>query len=179
MKARMLMLSLRNVVLALVTLAAANVCTHVPAIATDVVDEHYVNDQAGVLTIEQQTELAKTLADHNRRGPGTITLLIVPKLPRATSIEDYAVAKINEGVSSADEKSDRILLVVAIENRVLRIALAEGISAKLSDDYCKEVIDNVIVPELRQRQYFTGIRSGIGALIEKLESSNSINEPDV
>jgi len=31
------------------------------------------------------------------------------------------------------------------------------------------VIDNVMVPQFRQRQYFSGIRAGIGALLEKLE----------
>lgn len=160
--------------LAFVTLAFVNACTHVPPVATDVVDDHYVNDQAAVLTIEQRADLAKTLADHNRKGPGIITLLILPTLPQGTSIEDYAVAKINEGETSTNEKSDRILLVVAMENRELMIETAEGVPARLSDQYCKQVIDNVMVPQFRQSQYFSGIRAGIGALIEKLESGSSV-----
>jgi uncharacterized membrane protein YgcG len=39
-------------------------------------------------------------------------------------------------------------------------------SAILSHEYCKEVIDSVMVPLFKQGQYFDGINAGIGALFE-------------
>jgi uncharacterized protein len=95
-------------------------------------------------------------------------LQILRKLPIDASIEDYAVAKIREG-ASPNEKFSRILVVVAMENRKLRIETSESISLILTDQYCKEVIDDVMVPRFKQSQYFAGIRAGISALIERLE----------
>jgi uncharacterized protein len=164
------MISLRNIFLALVILAFVNACAHVPRpVATSAVDDQYVKDQAAVLTMEQRADLVKMLAAHNHKGPGIITLQILCKLPLDTSIEDYAFAKINEGASLLNEKSSRILIVVAMENRKLRIEIAESISLILSNEYCKEVIDNLMVPRFKQSQYFAGISAGIGAIVERLE----------
>jgi len=163
------MISLRNILLAIVILAFVNACTHVPSVVTDAVDDLYVNDQATVLTMEQRADLAKMLADHNRKGPGIMTLLILHKLPLDASIENYAFAKINEGASSLSEKSSRILIVVAMENRKLRIETAESVWVILPNEYLKQVIDDIMIPQFKQRQYFAGIRAGIGALIDRLE----------
>lgn len=125
--------------------------------------------------MEQRADLVKMLADHNHKGQGIITLLILSKLPPDVSIEDYAFAKIKEGASSLNEKQSRILIVVEMGNRNLRIQTTESSSIILSDEYCKAVIDYVMVPQFKQSEYFAGIRTGIRALIARLEQCS--NDP--
>lgn len=163
------MVKFRNMLLTLVSLVFFSACSHVPPVTTNVAEAQIVNDQAALLNTEQRAELAILISGHNRQGPGIITLLILPELPPDTSIEDYASSKINDEKSSLNEKSNRILLVVAMKNRTLRIETGEGITGMLPDQYCKRVIDQVMVPQFTKGQYFSGIHAGMVALIERLE----------
>ena len=128
----------------------------------------WVTDQVAVLSAEQHKEISALLQSHNQKGPGRIFLLIVKQLPANTTIERYANDKINEPALAGNEKVDRILLVIALQNRQLRIETSQEVGEALPDAFCKEVINRLIVPKFKAQQYYEGIYAGISALIKKL-----------
>jgi len=126
----------------------------------------WVTDQVAVLSAEQHRKISTLLQSHNQKGPGRIFLLIVKQLPANTTIERYANDKINESTQAPNV--DRILLVIALQNRQLRIETSQEVGEALPDAFCTEVIDRLIVPKFKAQQYYEGIYAGISALIKKL-----------
>ena len=133
-------------------------------------NEKFIYDHSNILSPDELMDISSMLSEHNLKGPGKIAVLILRKLPPDTSIEEYAFAKINEWPAAKDEKIDRILLLIAMENRKLRIETSKEVWNPLTEDNCKKIIDNIIVPKFRQKLYYDGIKSAILAMIEHLKS---------
>lgn len=130
----------------------------------------YVLDSANLFTRKQSSEINALISDHNRFGFGHIRLIVIQQLPENTTIEDYAYAVLRDDLTSAEGRLDRVLLVVALTNRKLRIEVSTAVWPILSDEFCQQVIDNHIIPQFKQENYFIGIRDGLRALIAKLSN---------
>src|SRR3954471_3936101 len=127
-----------------------------------------VQDEAMALTPAQQKELSAILILHNQKGPGKISICIVRQLRPESTIEAFASAKINERPRNANEKFDRILIAVSIQDRKMRIETSKEVSAALPDDFCKTVISEQIAPSFKAKNYFEGLKAGVAAIITKL-----------
>ncbi|MCP4401462.1 MAG: SUMF1/EgtB/PvdO family nonheme iron enzyme [bacterium] len=129
----------------------------------------YLEDVAGVLTQTQQKELLELLAPRNSTNLGRIFIQIIPKLPEDTTVEAYAHMRINDPPSQRSEPNDRILLVVAVNDRKVRIETSKNVWKFLTDNECTAIIKEHLVPHFRQENYFQGIYDGILAMITRLE----------
>ena len=127
-------------------------------------------DEAGVLSDKERDEIKKLISAYNEKGPGRIYVVVIDKLPPGTSIEQFASARINQPPLGANEKADRVLLAVAVQDRKMRIETSKDVWALLPDAFCKSVIDKVIAPRFKEKNYFQGIRDGVSALSSKLKS---------
>jgi uncharacterized protein len=85
-----------------------------------------------------------------------------------SSIEDYALELFNRwGVGHRDD-NDGVLLVVAAEDRKLRIQTGRGLRDRLSDQRAKQIIDAHIVPRLKRGDYDGGVVAGVEAIRRQL-----------
>jgi uncharacterized protein len=137
--------------------------------------EPYIDDNVGLLTNEQVNELSALLDRHNRTELGRLYLCIIEKLPDGKTIEQYTYEKINEKPKEPNERRDKILLLMAMENRQLRIETSRDVWPILTDEFCKEITSKVIVPKFKREQYYNGIKEGIMAMIEKLKETRPKN----
>jgi uncharacterized protein len=64
---------------------------------------------------------------------------------------------------------DGVLLLVAKDDRALRIEVGYGLEGVIPDAVAKRVIAEVIVPHFRQGDFHGGIRAGIGQLIRLID----------
>ena len=92
-----------------------------------------LTDQAGILAPQQRKQLAALLETHNQKGPGRISVLIIKRLPEGTSLERHAADKINEPPLAPSQKADRVLLLIAMEDRKLRIETSKEVWTALPD----------------------------------------------
>jgi uncharacterized membrane protein YgcG len=133
-------------------------------------EREYIRDYAALLTQPQEGALRGLLDIHNHRGPGTILLLIVTELPPNTTIGGFAFANASEGYAlEVYEKSNQILIVIALRDRQIRIETSRDVSVLLPEQFLSSVIYDVILPPFRRAAYFDGIRDGIVSLIDRLE----------
>ncbi len=132
--------------------------------------EQYVTDAANLLSREQMEEISALLEEHNQKGLGRIYLCIIEGLPEGKTIEEYSYEKINEKPRRADEKRDKILIAVAMQNRTLRIETSQDVWPVLTDEYCKKITSEVMIPKFKQGEYYQGIKDGITNLLHKLET---------
>jgi len=131
----------------------------------------YLCDEVGLLNEEQRQEILSLLTEHNKKSLGRIYLDIIQKLPAGKTIEQYSYDRLNEQPRNTNERTDKILLAVVVEDKSVRIETSRDVWPILSDDYCHRVNREIMIPKFKTGAYFDGIRSGIEALIQKLEKT--------
>ena len=92
-------------------------------------------------------------------------------------IEDYAFTLFNTwGIG--DAATDRGLLVLVAPNeRKVRIEVGCGLESTISDDLAADIIQKRMLPEFRQGDFAAGVQAGVDALIERMELPQPANDP--
>lgn len=131
-----------------------------------------VVDLGDVLAPEQEQSLAAELAELERRTTDQLVILIVPSIDGRT-IEDYARDLGNHwGIGQAG-KDNGVLLVVALAERRVRIAVGSGLERILPDGRAEEIIQTDILPRFREGLPFEGIQAGARSVIATLIAAES------
>lgn len=123
----------------------------------------FVTDLAGVLTSSQKQNLESSLEAYRQETSNEIAVLIVPSL-EGEVIADLAVEVGREWGIGTEEHNNGILLLIAIEDRELFIATGYGLEGAVPDIVAKGIIDEEIVPQFRNGDYYAGVQAGIEAL---------------
>ncbi len=142
-------------------LARAQDLQPVPALSARVVD------QVGALSAEQRAALEAKLADFEAQaGPQIVVLLVASTQPE--DIADYAHRVADSWKIGRREVGDGLLLVVARDDRRLRIEVAKALEGAVPDLAARQIIDRTITPAFRQGDYAGGLQAGVDALIARL-----------
>ena len=127
-----------------------------------------VTDMTDTLTAEQKASLEQTLKDFETRKGSQIAILIVPTtVPEA--IEQYALRVVEQWKLGRKKVDDGALLIVAKDDRTLRIEVGYGFEGVLNDAVSKRIISEVITPKFRQADFYGGITDGIASMIRVAE----------
>lgn len=161
--------------LALGTLGTAQAQQAVPALTAHVVDT------AGSLSADQREALeARLTAFEQARGAQVVVLLLPSTQPE--DIASYANRVANTWKIGRKDIGDGLLLIVAVQDRKLRIEVAKTLEGAIPDLAAKRIIDEAITPRFKQGDYAGGIDAGltrIMALIsgEALPAPSSNDQP--
>jgi len=123
-----------------------------------------VIDQTGTLSSEQKVSLEQTLAAFEARKGTQLAVLIVPTTG-PEPIEQYALRVVEQWKLGRKKIDDGALLVVAKDDRTLRIEVGYGLEGALNDATAKRIISEVIVPRFRQQDFAGGITAGVDQII--------------
>jgi uncharacterized protein len=124
----------------------------------------YVNDFAGVLSVDAKQSLETELAQYEKDTSNEVSVAIVPNLG-GDYIENYAVKLFEEwGVGKAD-RDNGVLLLIAIEDREMRIEVGYGLEGALPDSLAQRILDDELTPKLREGDYDGAIRAGAQAIM--------------
>lgn len=126
----------------------------------------FVNDFANVLTTEQKQILETNLVNFEKQTGNEISVAIIKNL-NGDAIENVAVKIFEEWKIGKKGQDNGVLLLVAIDDRKLKIETGYGTEGKLTDGQAGEIIRNIIAPRFKQNDYFGGISDGVTA-IEKI-----------
>ncbi|MEA3015876.1 MAG: uncharacterized protein QOI38_598 [Sphingomonadales bacterium] len=146
--------------------APANAATgpQLPALTGRVVD------QADVIPPEREQALTAALAAVEREAGPQFVVVTVPSLG-GRPIEEVGVELGRRwGIGDA-RRDDGVLLIVAPNERKVRIEVGYGLEASLRDERCAEIIDRDILPRFREGDLVGGIEAGSAAIIARLRAS--------
>jgi uncharacterized protein len=136
-----------------------------------------VIDEADVFDAETEAELDARLRLHLDAERTAIIVNTVQSL-NGDTIEHYATDRFNTwGVGHA-ETHRGVLLVLAIDDRKLRIEVGCGVEAELTDAEAGQIIEDVIVPQLREGRYSEAVDAGIEAITAELGDLNDAQGPE-
>jgi len=128
-----------------------------------------INDYGQVFTESQRTELSKIIYDYDIKTTRQIVVVTIDSIKPYQDIQKYATDLGQTwGVGNA-EKNNGLTIVVCNPCRQIGIATGKGTELILTDEICKEVIDNKIIPEFKNGEFYNGIKNGVTELIEKWE----------
>lgn len=127
----------------------------------------YVNDFAGLLSAEEQAQVRELFRNLREEQDVEATLVTIRSIEDYgtgdESIEPFATQLFDAwGIGDA-ERNDGVLFLVAVKERKVRIELGAGYGHR-HDDAMEEVLDEAILPHLRNDDYGPGIVSGAVAL---------------
>src|SRR4249920_2459527 len=119
-----------------------------------------VIDQTGTLSASEISSLTQTIKDFERRKGSQVVVLIVPTTaPEA--IEQYSIRVAQAWKIGRKKINDGVLLVVAKDDRKLRIEVGYGLVGSLTNATASRIIDEIIVPRFRSGDFAGGISLGV------------------
>ena len=123
-----------------------------------------VTDTTNTLTDEQKTRLEGTLKDFEARKGAQIAVLIVPTTEPET-IEQYSIRVVEQWKLGRKNVDDGALLIVAKNDRQLRIEVGYGLEGALTDATSHRIIDETIVPRFKEGDFYGGITAGVDSMM--------------
>jgi uncharacterized protein len=138
--------------------------------------EARVTDLTGTLTAAQQAQLESRLAEFESRKGAQVAVLIVPTV-RPEAIEQYSIRVVDAWKLGREKPDDGALLLVAKDDRELRIEVGRGLEGALTDLVSRRIIDDTILPLFRLGDFAGGIAAGLEQMIRVIDGE-ALPEPD-
>jgi uncharacterized protein len=127
-----------------------------------------VTDLTGTLTKEQTASLEQRLQSFEARKGSQIAVLMVPTTaPEA--IEQYALRVAERWKIGRKKVDDGAILVVAKNDRALRIEVGYGLEGALNDATASRIIREAIVPRFREGDFYGGINAGVDRMLRVID----------
>ena len=130
----------------------------VPALKT------HVTDLTKTLSPEEQSQLDAKLMEFEQQKGSQIAVLIVPTT-QPEAIEQYSIRVVDVWKLGRKKVDDGVLILVAKNDRKMRIEVGYGLEGAIPDLNAKRVVDEVMKPKFKQGDYFGGINAATDAII--------------
>lgn len=123
-----------------------------------------VTDLTGTLNSDQQGSLDARLAAFEREKGAQIAVLIVPTT-KPEAIEQYSIRVAEQWKLGRKGVDDGVLLLIAKQDKKLRIEVGYGLEGVLNDATAKRIIAETITPRFKEGRFYEGIEAGLERLI--------------
>lgn len=122
-----------------------------------------VVDQAGVLSPQTQSELT-ALSEALEKKTGSQLVVATVKSLGGDTIEEYGYQLGRAWGVGQKGKDNGTLLIVAPQERKVRIEAGYGLEDRLTDAATRGIIERSILPRFRNGDFDTGVRDGANAI---------------
>ncbi len=144
----------------------------------------YVSDFAGILSDETEQSLNSRLAQFETDKTTEIAVVTVDNL-QDYNIEEYGIELARKWGVGQKDTDNGVLLLVAPNEREVRIEVGYGLEGPLPDGKASRIINEIILPQFKAGDYDLGVVSGVDAIISAVEGeefvgkTNSNNDDDI
>lgn len=136
-----------------------------------------VTDLTGTLTPDQVAALDAKLRAFEQAQGSQVAVLVVPTT-QPEEIEQYAIRVAEAWRLGRKGTDDGALLIVARDDRKLRIEVGYGLEGALPDAIANRIIDEDIVPPFKRGDYYGGIATGVDRMLRVIEGE-PLPEPEL
>ena len=134
-----------------------------------------VTDLTGTLNTSQRNKLEGELQAIETRSSSQIAILMVPTT-QPESIEQYAIRVVDAWKLGQKGKDNGLLLLVAKNDRKVRIEVGYGLEGVIPDAIARRVIDERITPRFKQGDFAGGLMTGIEQLASLIEGRSTVEK---
>jgi len=126
--------------------------------------EHRVTDLTQTLSAEQRAALEYRLRQFEQQKGSQIAILIVPTT-QPEDIAQYSIRVVEAWKLGRKKIDDGILIVLAKNDRKMRIEVGYGLEGAVTDVDSKRIIADIIAPHFKQGDFYGGLNAGLDKLI--------------
>jgi uncharacterized protein len=116
----------------------------------------FVNDFANVLSDQTEQEVFNICRNIQEKSTAQLVIVTVPNM-NGDYIESYANTLFNEWGIGSKEKDNGILLIVANDEREVRIEVGYGLEGAINDAKAGRILDTYAITPLRENDFDTAI----------------------
>jgi uncharacterized protein len=133
----------------------------------------HVNDTAGMIPAAVRDRLEDKLAAFEKQTGAQVAVLTVPGLAGEV-LEDYSLKVAETWKLGRKGVDDGVLVLIARDDRKMRIEVGYGLEGKLTDAQCRRILDNVIRPAFRNGEFGKGVEAGVDAVTGTIQGKDVI-----
>ena len=127
-----------------------------------------VNDYAKIFDEDAANQVSRALISVYEKGGPQLAVLTVPSL-HERSIEDYGIDVARAWKLGRERRDNGILLLIAPNERQVRIEVGGGVEGDLTDALSSRIIRQIIIPEFRGGHYTDGMIRGVDAILRHMD----------
>ncbi len=138
----------------------------------------YINDYTNTLNTSQKNELESLLTSFKNETSTQIVVLMINSLENE-ALEDYSIRVVEKNEIGQKEEDNGLLLLIAKEDRIMRIEVGYGLEGYVTDAKSSYIIRNIITPEFQKEDYYQGIKNGLEDIIKLSTDANYLNDKNL
>jgi uncharacterized protein len=128
----------------------------------------HVTDLTGTLTAQQVDQLDVQLTNlEKQKGAQLVVLMVGTTQP--DDFDDYSLRVAEQNKLGRKGVDDGVLLLIAKNDRQVRIEVGYGLEGAIPDAACARIIREYIAPKFRTNDYAGGISDAVGALTQLID----------
>jgi uncharacterized protein len=127
---------------------------------------------------EVETQINSELISFQQAGGPQIAVAVIDTTNNAT-LENFSIDLARSWGIGDKEKDNGVLLLIALEDRTLRIEVGSGVEGELTDVTAGVIVDSVMLPRLRANDVDGAVRDGARAVMQVWRGENIASQPIV
>lgn len=171
---------MRSVRTPLRTLVAAALFAGAMGAAARAVDVPYLSgrvvDGAAMLAPADEQRITARLDKLEKETGAQVVVLTVPTLD-GNPVEDYAIKVAETWKLGRKGVDDGVVFLIAREEHALRLEVGYGLESKLPDIRSKRILDELVVPRLREGDVAGGVEAGVDAIDKAVRGGDPLPPP--
>ncbi|MEK9712527.1 MAG: TPM domain-containing protein [Thalassolituus sp.] len=132
-----------------------------------------VVDNAGMISSYDAQKIARKLEHHEQTTSNQIVVVTVENL-QGYSVEEFGYQLWREWAIGQKGKDNGVLLLVAKQDRKIRIEVGYGLEGSLTDAIAGNIIRTKISPAFKRGQFGTGITAGVDGIISAISGTYNV-----
>jgi len=133
----------------------------------------YINDYAQIISDAVEDDLEDRLRSLEASSSQELSVVTLNSLEGDT-VENVAVDIFSQWGIGKKDKDNGVLLLIAFEDRKLKIEVGYGLEPILTDSRSGTIIRDIITPEFKQDNYEAGIVAGVDAIIQVISEDSTV-----
>ncbi len=125
----------------------------------------WINDFEGILTGDQVGKLQEIVKAYEEKTSKEIAIVTTSSIEPYKSLSDYSNDLFNEWGIGKKEKDNGLLFVLCQNRKEVRMSTGLSTESELTDEVCKQIIEEKMIPELKKNQVFDAIKIGVESAI--------------
>ena len=138
-----------------------------------------VNDFAHVLNPDVSAALDHRIRALQTASGDVLVVATVKTFAPYASIEEYAVRLFEHAGIGQKDKHNGVLLVLALDERRVRIEVGYGLEEFITDGFSGETIREFMLPSFRRGDYGGGLLAGATRVIQRIADARGVTLQDV
>lgn len=129
-----------------------------------------VVDNAGMLSAADERSIGGVLKAHEEATSNQVVVVTIDSL-KGYSIEEYGYQLGRHWGIGQKNKNNGVLLIVAKNDRKVRIEVGYGLEGNLTDAIAGHIIRTKITPEFKRGRFTSGIRRGVESILLAIDGA--------